>query len=82
MAAYMLRTYDTYFQDVRNDYIGEYVDDETAIRAAKGILYLSIHPLNSCEIQVYRKGSSCGEWCMFAAVYYCDDDIVVDDCFC
>ena len=82
MKPYMIRTYDTYFQDVRHEYVSEYVDDETAINAAKTMLDLSIHPLDTCELQVCRKGLSMGEWCMFAAVYYCDNDIVVDDCFC
>lgn len=82
MKPYMIRTYDTYFQDVRHEYVGEYENDETAINAAKTILDLSIHPLDTCELQVCRKGLGMGEWCMFAAVYYCDDDIIVEDCFC
>lgn len=82
MKQYLIRTYDTYFNDVRCEYVGECVDDETAINAAKTMLSLSIHPLDTCELQVCRKGLGMGEWCMFAAVYYCDGDIVVDDCFC
>lgn len=82
MKRYLIRTYDTYFNDDRREYVGEYVDDETAISAAKSMLNLSIHPLDTCELQVCRKGLGMGEWCMFAAVYYCDGDIVVDDCFC
>lgn len=82
MTQYLIRTYDEYFQDVRNEHICECVDDETAISTAKTMLYLLIHPLDTCELQVCRKGMGMGDWCMFAAVYYCDDDIVVDDCFC
>ena len=82
MNKYLLRRYDTYFNDVRNETIIEYVDDETAIRAAKQSLFLAIHPKDTVEMQVYRKGMSMGEWCMFAAVYYCNGDIVIDDCFC
>jgi hypothetical protein len=82
MAQYIIRTYDTYFNDVRSEHMGEYVDDETAINAAKRMLHLFIHPTDTCEMQVCRKGMAIGEWCMFAAVYYCDGDIVVDDCFC
>lgn len=82
MKQYLIRTYDTYFQDVRNEYVGEYENDETAINAAKTMLYLSMHTLDTCELQVCRKGFGMGEWCMFAAVYYCDGDIVVDNCFC
>ena len=82
MTQYLIRTYDTYFNDVRSEHVATYVNDDTAISAAKTMLYLSIHPLDTCELQVCRKGLDMGEWCMFAAVYYCDDDIVVDDCFC
>lgn len=82
MKQYLIRTYDTYFNDVRDTHIGEYVDDETAINAAKAMCNLLIHPLDTCELQVCRKGMGVGEWNMFAAVYYCDNDIVVDDCFC
>lgn len=82
MKQYMIRTYDTYFNDVRKTHVANYVDDETAISAAKTMLHLSIHPADTCEMQVYRKGIGCGDWCMFAAVYYDDNDIVVDDCFC
>lgn len=82
MKQYLIRTYDTYFQDVRNEHIGEYVDDETAINAAKRMLHVLVHPTDTCELQVCCKGMGMGEWCMFAAVYYCDDDIVVDDIYC
>lgn len=82
MKQYLIRTYDTYFQDVRNEHVDMFVDDETAINATKTMLHLSIHPADTCEMQVCRKGIGMGEWCMFAAVYYCDDEIVVDDCFC
>lgn len=82
MKQYLIRTYDTYFDDVRSYYVGEYANDETAINAAKSMMHILIHPADTCEMQVCRKGLGMGEWCMFAAVYYCDDDIVVDDCFC
>ena len=82
MNKYLLRRYDTYFNDVRNETIIECVDDETAIHAARQSLFLAIHSKDTVEIQVCRKGMSMGEWCMFAAVYYDDDEIVVDDCFC
>lgn len=82
MKQYLIRTYDTYFNDVRNEHIAEFVNDDTAIRAAKSHLNLLIHPLDTCEIQVCRRGLGMGEWCMFAAVYWCDGDIVVDDRFC
>lgn len=82
MKQYLIRTYDTYFNDVRNEHIAEFVNDDTAIRAAKSYLNLLIHPLDTCEIQICRRGLGMGEWCMFAAVYSCDGDIVVDDCFC
>lgn len=83
MNTYLLRRYDTYFNDVRHETIIACVDDETAINTAKSTLLLSIHPLDTVEIQVCRKGLSMGEWCMFAAVYYYDDDeIAIDDCFC
>lgn len=82
MNEYLLRRYDTYFNDERNETIIECADDETAIKTAKSFLFLAIHPKDSVEIQVCRKGLSMGEWCMFAAVYYDDDEIVVDDCFC
>lgn len=82
MNKYLLRRYDTYFNDVRNETIIECVDDETAIRAARQSLFLCIHSKDTCEIQVCRKGLSMDEWCMFAAVYYDDDEIIVDDCFC
>ena len=79
---YLLRTYDTYFQDVRRERVTKFVDDETAIQAAKHSLFL-LHPQDTVEIQVCRKGLSMGEWVMFAAVF-CDDDesIIVEDCFC
>lgn len=82
MARYLIRTYDTYFNDVRNDYVSEYADDETAINAAKSMLHLLIHPADTCEMQVCCEGMCYREWVMFAAVYYCDDDIVVDYCYC
>ena len=82
MNKYLLRRYDTYFNDVRNGMIIECVDDETAIKTAKQSLFLTIHPKDSVEIQVCRKGLSKDEWCMFATVYYDDDEIVIDDCFC
>lgn len=82
MTQYLIRTYDTYFNDVRNEHIAAYVNDDTAISAAKTMLHLSIHPLDTCELQVCRKALGMGEWRMFAAVYYCDDEIVVDDCCC
>ena len=87
MNKYLLRRYDTYFNDVRNETIIECVDDDTAINAAKTSLYLSVHPLDTCEIQVCRKGMSMGEWVMFAAVFYdgyANDlyHIGVEDCFC
>lgn len=87
MNKYLLRRYDTYFNDVRNETIIECVDDETAINAAKSALNLSIHPLDTVEIQVCRKGLSMGEWNMFAAVFYdcyANDlyHIGVEHCFC
>lgn len=82
MNEYLLRRYDTYFNDVRHETIVKCVDDETAINAAKSCLHLSIHPKDTCEIQICRKGLAMGEWVMFAAVYYDDYDIVVEDCFC
>lgn len=82
MNKYLLRRSDTYFNDVRNETIIECADDETAINTAKSSLFLAIHPKDTVEIQVLRNGLSMGEWVMFAAVYYNDDEIVVDDCFC
>ena len=79
---YLLRTYDTYFQDVRRERVAKFVDDEAAIQAAKLSLFL-LHPQDTAEIQVCRKGLCVGEWCMFAAVFYDDDgSIIVEDCFC
>lgn len=78
---YLLRTYDTYFQDVRREHIGRYANDETAIQAAKQICFL-LHPLDSVEIQVCRKGLGMCEWVMFAAVFYDDGEFAVEDCFC
>lgn len=79
---YLLRTYDTYYQDVRNERVGEFVDDETAINAAKSQLYM-LDTQDTVEIQVCIKGLGMGEWVMFAAVFYdYDGSILVDDCFC
>lgn len=87
MNEYLLRRYDTYFNDVRNETVIECIDDETAINAAKTLLNLTVRPLDSIEIQVCRKGVSLGEWCMFAAVFYdgYGNDLYhigVEDCFC
>lgn len=82
MTQYLIRTYDTYFNDVRSEHVNKYVDDETAINAAKSMLHILIHPTDTCELQICRKGLGVNEWYMFAAVYYCDGDIVVDDCYC
>lgn len=79
---YLLRTYDTYFQDVRRERVSKFVDDTAAINAAKYQLYL-LHPQDTVEIQVCRKGLGMGEWVMFAAVFYdYDGSILVEDCFC
>lgn len=81
MTEYLLRTYDTYFNDVRRQRVSKFVNDDAAITAAKLSLFL-LHPQDTVEIQVCRKGLGMDDYCMFAAVYYCDDEIVVDDCFC
>lgn len=81
MNKYLLRRYDTLFNDVRNETIIECVDDETAIRAARQSLILTIHPKDTVEIQVCRKGLSMGEWVMFAGVYYDDDEIAIANCY-
>ena len=79
---YMLRTYDTYFQDVRSERVSKFVDDTAAINAAKSQLCL-LHTQDTVEIQVCRKGLGMGEWVMFAAVFYdYDGSILVEDCFC
>lgn len=78
---YLIRTYDTYFQDVRRERIATFTSDDEAITAAKLETFL-LHPQDTVEVQICRKGLSCGEWCMFAVVYYDDETIVVDDCFC
>lgn len=78
---YLIRTYDTYFQDVRRERVGEFINDDAAIDAAKLSMFL-LHPQDTVKVQVCRKGLGCDEWCMFAAVYYEDGLIVVDDCFC
>lgn len=82
MKQYLIRTYDTYFNDVRSKHIGEYVNDDAAINAAKTMLHLSVHPMDTCEMQVCSRNRNTLDWCIFAIVYYCDNDIVVDDCFC
>lgn len=80
---YLLRTYDTYFQDVRKERVSKFVDDTAAINAAKSQLYMLHTEQDSVEIQVCRKGLGMGEWCMFAVVSYdYDGSILVDDCFC
>lgn len=79
---YLLRTYNTYLQDVRRERISKFVDDDTAIESAKTVLDLLYSQDATIEIQVCRKGLGMGEWCMFAAVFYDDDgSIVVEDCF-
>lgn len=82
MRRYMLRKYDTYFQNVRNEHIAGYVNDDAAIAAAKRMLWWDLHPEDSCEIEVCREGFGMDEWCVFAVVHYCDGDIVVDDVWC
>lgn len=78
---YLLRTYDTYFQDVRREHVAKFVDDNAAILAARHTLFL-LHTQDTVEIQVCRKGLGMGEWVMFAAVFYdYDGSIVVEDCF-
>lgn len=80
---YLLRTYDTYFQDVRKERVSKFVDDIAAINAAKSQLYMLHTEQDTVEIQVCRKGLDMGEWVMFAAVSYdYDGSILVDDCFC
>ena len=80
---YLLRTYDTCFQDVRRERVSKFVDDETAINAAKSQLYMLHTEQDTVEIQVCHKGLGMGEWVMFAAVSYdYDGSILVDDCFC
>lgn len=80
---YLLRTYDTHFQDVRRERVSKFVDDETAINAAKSQLYMLHTEQDTVEIQVCRKGLGVGEWIMFAAVSYdYDGSILVEDCFC
>lgn len=79
---YLLRTYDTHFQNVVRERVGKFVNDDAAIESAKTTLFL-LYSQDTIEIQVCRKGLSVGEWVMFAAVFYDDDDsIVVEDCFC
>ena len=79
---YLLRTYDTYFQDVRRERVAKFVDEKAAILAAKQTLFL-LHTQDTVEIQVCRKGLGMGEWVMFAAVFYdYDGSIIVEDCFC
>jgi hypothetical protein len=82
MRQYMFRKYDTFFQDVRNERVAEYVNDDAAIAAAKRMLWWDIHPEDTSEIQVCREGFGMGEWYPFAVVYYCDGEIVVDDVWC
>lgn len=80
---YLLRTYDTFFQDVRKKRVSKFVDDIAAINAAKSQLYMLHTEKDTVEIQVCRKGLGMGEWVMFAAVSYdYDGSILVDDCFC
>lgn len=79
---YLLRTYDTYYQDVMGERVAKFANDTAAIRSAKRSLYL-FHSQDTIEIQVCRKGLSMGEWVMFASVFYDDDgSILVEDCFC
>ena len=88
MNEYLLRRYDTYFNEIRNETVIECVDDETAINAAKSLLHLSVHPLDTIEIQICSKDMAIGEWCMFAAVFYDSNgnDLyhigIEDCCFC
>lgn len=80
---YLLRTYDTFFQDVRKERVSKFVDDIAAINAAKSQLYMLHTEKDTVEIQVCRKGLGMGTWVMFAAVSYdYDGSILVDDCFC
>lgn len=82
MKRYMLRKYDTFFQDVRQEHIAEYVNDDAALAAAKRMLWYDIHPKDTCEIQVCHEGFTTGTWYSFAVVHYCDGEIVVDDVWC
>lgn len=82
MKQYLMRTYDLYWNNVVRETVVKAIDDDTAIDIARTAFNLLISPSDRLELQVCRKGIGRGAWCMFAAVYYDDTEIVVEDCYC
>jgi hypothetical protein len=80
--SYLLRTYDTYWHNVLREIVVNADNDDSAINIARTSAYLLMMEDETLEVQVCRKGLGMGEWNMFATVYYYDNDIVVDDCYC
>lgn len=83
---YMLRSYDTYYQDVRREHVADFISEDAAIEAAAIMLCLMYDPSDQMEIQILVPTLGRGEWQMIGACFYEDTDdgpqIVFEDCFC
>lgn len=82
MKQYLIRTYDTYWQNVIRETVVNAINDDTAIRIARTSFDILVSPTDRLELQICRKGMGCDDWCIFAAVYYDEDEIVIEDCYC
>lgn len=78
---YIMRTYDTYFNDVRNTItLDKSQNDDEAIRTARLSCFL-LHPQDTVEVQVCKRNKQNTAYEMFAVVYYEDGQLVVDEIY-